>query len=563
MDQQWLNTYREEIGGFSNTIHSFAQGEIARKDYKGISGGFGSYAQRDAAKHMLRLRLPGGRVTPERLHFMAQAVQQYHVPFLKLTTCEAIQMHDLTPDEVPAIMEAAIPCGIITRGGGGDNPRNIQASPLTGVQPGEAFDVMPWAEAATEYLLSICRDIHMPRKLKVAFCNGVDDCVHTAFRDMGFVAQPDGTFKLYIAGGLGGGWRMGILAAESLPAEDVLYYIRGMITTFCQYGNYQNRARARTRFMQETLGPDELRRVFLENVAAAKADESLKLHLTPAAITKTGTGTLDDPRAIAQKQPGLYAVAYHPIGGRLIPEKMVQLDNLIELTGGIAPPKLYRYNRFVSATISAGLADGKTIGQGLDEMDKIAKETLDETFRTALTGDSKEYRESSSSLMFAFILAIVLIYLILAAQFESFKDPLIIMLTVPLAIAGALVFMYFGDITMNIFSQIGIIMLIGLVAKNGILIVEFANQKQEAGEDKMRAIKDASLQRLRPILMTSASTILGLIPLAFATGEGCNQRIAMGTAVVGGMLISTLLTMYIVPAIYSYVSTNRSKLKTE
>ena len=242
---------------------------------------------------------------------------------------------------------------------------------------------------------------------------------------------------------------------------------------------------------------------------------------------------------------------------------MVQLDNLIELTGGIAPPKLYRYNRFVSATISAGLADGKTIGQGLDEMDKIAKETLDETFRTALTGDSKEYRESSSSLMFAFILAIVLIYLILAAQFESFKDPLIIMLTVPLAIAGALVFMYFGDITMNIFSQIGIIMLIGLVAKNGILIVEFANQKQEAGEDKMRAIKDASLQRLRPILMTSASTILGLIPLAYATGEGCNQRIAMGTSVVGGMLISTLLTMYIVPAIYSYVSTNRSKLKTE
>lgn len=369
MDQQWLNTYREEIGGFSNTIHSFAQGEIARKDYKGISGGFGSYAQRDAAKHMLRLRLPGGRVTPERLHFMAQAVQQYHVPFLKLTTCEAIQMHDLTPDEVPAIMEAAIPCGIITRGGGGDNPRNIQASPLTGVQPGEAFDVMPWAEAATEYLLSICRDIHMPRKLKVAFCNGVDDCVHTAFRDMGFVAQPDGTFKLYIAGGLGGGWRMGILAAESLPAEDVLYYIRGMITTFCQHGNYQNRARARTRFMQETLGPDELRRVFLENVAAAKADESLKLHLTPAAITKTGTGTLDDPRAIAQKQPGLYAVAYHPIGGRLIPEKLVQLDNLLSTIPGcecrVAPNEtLYIINltadeaAAVQAVREANIPDG-------------------------------------------------------------------------------------------------------------------------------------------------------------------------------------------------------------
>ena len=242
---------------------------------------------------------------------------------------------------------------------------------------------------------------------------------------------------------------------------------------------------------------------------------------------------------------------------------MIQLDNLIELESGIAPPKLYRYNRFVSATISAGLADGKTIGQGLDEMDKIAKETLDDTFRTALAGDSKEYRESSSSLMFAFVLAILLIYLILAAQFESFKDPLIIMLTVPLAIAGALVFMYFGDITMNIFSQIGIIMLIGLVAKNGFLIVVFANQKQEAGEDKMSAIKDAALQRLRPILMTSASSVLGLFPLAFATGEGCNQRIAMGTAVVGGMVVSTLLTMYIVPAFYSYISTNRFKRLTE
>ena len=241
--------------------------------------------------------------------------------------------------------------------------------------------------------------------------------------------------------------------------------------------------------------------------------------------------------------------------------KMIQMDNLIELESSIAPPKLYRYNRFVSATISAGLADGKTIGQGLDEMDRIAKEVLDDTFRTSLSGDSKEFRESSSSLMFAFILALVLIYLILAAQFESFKDPFIIMLTVPLAIAGALIFMYFNDITMNVFSQIGIIMLIGLVAKNGILIVEFANLKQENGEDKVTAVHDAALQRLRPILMTSASTVLGLIPLAFATGEGCNQRIAMGIAVVGGMVVSTFLTMYIVPAVYSYISTNRINKK--
>ena len=241
--------------------------------------------------------------------------------------------------------------------------------------------------------------------------------------------------------------------------------------------------------------------------------------------------------------------------------EMIQMDNLIELTEGIAPPQLYRYNRFVAATVSAGLTEGKTIGEGLDAMDAIAAEVLDDTFRTALTGESKEYRESSSSLMFAFILALVLIYLILAAQFESFKDPFVIMLTVPLAVGGALLFMHFNGQTMNIYSQIGIIMLIGLVAKNGILIVEFANQKQETGIDKMQAIREAAIQRLRPILMTSVSTILGLVPLAFATGEGANGRIAMGISVVGGMLISTLLTMFIVPAVYTYISTNRINKK--
>ena len=242
--------------------------------------------------------------------------------------------------------------------------------------------------------------------------------------------------------------------------------------------------------------------------------------------------------------------------------EMIQMDNLVELQEGIAPPQLYRYNRFVAATVSAGLADGKTIGEGLDEMDKIASEVLDDTFRTALSGESKEYRESSSSLMFAFVLALVLIYLILAAQFESFKDPLIIMLTVPLAVGGALIFMQFTGQTMNIYSQIGIIMLIGLVAKNGILIVEFANQKQENGIDKGTAIREAAIQRLRPILMTSVSTILGLLPLAFASGEGANGRIAMGVSVVGGMLISTLLTMFIVPAVYTYISSNRIKKET-
>jgi len=241
--------------------------------------------------------------------------------------------------------------------------------------------------------------------------------------------------------------------------------------------------------------------------------------------------------------------------------QMLQLDNFVTLQETVAPPQLYRYNRFISATVSSGLNKGYTIGDGLDELDRIAKETLNGSFRTALSGESKEFRESSSSLMFALILALIMIYLVLAAQFESFKDPFVVMFTVPLAIAGALMYMSFKGITMNIFSQIGIIMLIGLVAKNGILIVEFANQRQHAGSDKMDAIHSASVQRLRPILMTSISTILGLVPLVLASGEGANSRIAMGVAVIGGMVLSTFMTLYVVPAMYSFISTNLKNKK--
>ena len=242
--------------------------------------------------------------------------------------------------------------------------------------------------------------------------------------------------------------------------------------------------------------------------------------------------------------------------------KMIQMDNLVELEESVAPPQLYRYNRFNSATVSAGLSPGYSLGESIDEMDRIAKETLDDTFRTALEGESRNFRESSSSLMFAFLLALVLIFLILSAQFESFKDPFVVMLTVPLAVTGALFFMWMFGVTMNIYSQIGIIMLIGLVAKNGILIVEFANQRQEAGMSKLNAIQGASVQRLRPILMTSVSTILGLLPLALAFGEGANGRIAMGVAVIGGLLVSTLLTLFVVPAMYMFISTTRSKETT-
>jgi multidrug efflux pump len=241
--------------------------------------------------------------------------------------------------------------------------------------------------------------------------------------------------------------------------------------------------------------------------------------------------------------------------------ELIQLDNLIRLEESSTPPQLFRYNRFVSATVSAGLSKGYTLGQGIEEMDKISSEILNpDHFSTTLSGQSKDFVESTSSLLFAFMLALVLIYLVLAAQFESFRDPLIIMLTVPLALIGALVSLWAGGVTMNIFSQIGLIMLIGLVSKNGILIVEFANQRRASGLDKLSAVKEASASRFRPILMTSMSTILGVLPMVFASGAGAESRISMGIAVAGGLIFSTFFTLFIIPAMYLYISSNKYSL---
>lgn len=332
VDSKWLQTYREEIETFSGKIQDFQEGKIDKKDYKGYSGGMGSYAQRDPSKHMLRLRLPAGRLTMERLKFLADTVEKYQVRRLKLTTCETVQLHDLAAEQVPAIMAEAAEAGILCRGGGGDNPRNVMCSPLSGVQKGEAFDPSPYAAAVTDYLLSICRDIHMPRKLKIAFSNGVDDSVHSAFRDMGFRAQADGTFSLRIAGGLGAtGHRMGVLVDEAVDPRDVLYYVRAMVDTFCRHGNYENRAKARTRFMQDTLGPEGLKEAFLKNVEALKAQGGLEISGLEALADVCGGGeTLDHPRAVPQKQPGLYAVKYHPIGGLLPVDKPAQLYDVMK-----------------------------------------------------------------------------------------------------------------------------------------------------------------------------------------------------------------------------------------
>lgn len=237
--------------------------------------------------------------------------------------------------------------------------------------------------------------------------------------------------------------------------------------------------------------------------------------------------------------------------------RLISLDNLVYMTETSTPPQLYRYDRFVAATVSANPAKGKTISQALDEMDRISDKILDENFKTALSGSSKDFVESSSSLLFAFIFALVFIYLVLSAQFESFRDPLIIMFTVPLALIGALLSLWYFGQTMNIFSQIGIIMLVGLVSKNGILIVEFANQRKAEGLKMHEAIVEAATARFRPILMTSLSTILGILPMALATGAGSESRIAMGIAVVGGMIFATGLTLYVIPAIYTYLSASK------
>jgi multidrug efflux pump len=240
--------------------------------------------------------------------------------------------------------------------------------------------------------------------------------------------------------------------------------------------------------------------------------------------------------------------------------QLVQLDNLVTVVEKSTPPQLYRFNRFVSATVSANLAEGFTIGDGLDEMDRIAAEVLDDSFATDVSGPSKEFRESSNSLIFAFLFALVLIYLVLSAQFESFLDPLTIMFTVPLAIFGALLTLWAFDFTLNIFSQIGIIMLIGLVTKNGILIVEFANQRKASGMDVKEAIYGAAVARFRPILMTSLSTILGILPIALALGAGAESRVPMGAAVIGGLAFATILTLFIIPAIYTYLTSKEGRL---
>jgi hydrophobe/amphiphile efflux-1 (HAE1) family protein len=243
--------------------------------------------------------------------------------------------------------------------------------------------------------------------------------------------------------------------------------------------------------------------------------------------------------------------------------QMVSLDNLVDIGFQSRPPSLLRYNRYTSATVEASTAPGFTIGDGVNEMRKIAAEVLDESFSTELAGSASDYAESSDSTTIIFIFALILVYLTLAAQFESFRDPLTIMLTVPLALTGAVLTLWVFGQTLNIFSQIGMIVLVGIVTKNGILIVEFANQKRDEGLTLIEAATVAATQRFRPILMTSLSTVLGALPIALAMGDSSTSRIPMGLTIIGGLILALILTLYVIPALYSYIASKENKIINE
>ena len=340
--EQLLKEFRDDIAQFREMTEKFYANEVSVKEYKGFSGGFGSYAQKGGTASMLRLRLPGGRIDKEKLKFIVDSIQEYGIEKVHVTTCQTVQFHNLSMETVCEIMEKAFDVGIITRGGGGDFPRNVMVSPLSGVEQGEYFDVMPYALAVSDYLLGIIKTVKMPRKLKVCFSNSPANEPHATFRDLGFVAKPDGTFDVYSAGGLGNNPRMGVKVAGQISPSEVLYYVKAMVETFVAYGNYESRAKARTRYMQETLGVEGYRRAYLEKLEQVKAGEDMTIRVSPCPVTKDGSEFVGRDgayrpvqggrysRVIPQKQEGLYALAYHPIGGAPQASKFAEIYETIQ-----------------------------------------------------------------------------------------------------------------------------------------------------------------------------------------------------------------------------------------
>lgn len=324
------NNLKTKLKEFREKTAEFAAGNISVKDYKGFSGYFGSYAQRGAKNSMLRLRILGGQLSLEALNSIIELCDKYNIENLHCTTCQTIQLHDIPFSDVADIMEDAIESGFFTLGGGGDFPRNVMVSPLSGVQKGENFDVSPYAKEAADFLLSQLGNVKMPRKLKVCFSNSPENAVHATFRDLGFVSRPDGLFDVYCAGGMGANPKMGVKVKEAAQPSQALYYIKAMIALFCKYGNYENRAKARTRYMQDVLG-DKLTDEFNIQLNDAINQGGLDINPQTAEITKTGDDEeIDSIRVIPQKQRGLYAVICHTVGGKLTPDMLKRIYDTIK-----------------------------------------------------------------------------------------------------------------------------------------------------------------------------------------------------------------------------------------
>ena len=311
------NKQRNEIIEFSKVCESYYNGELSIPQYKSLSGGFGTYSERGHKTGMLRLRIPAGDLSVSKLKFILDEIEKYNIERLHITTNQSIQLHHLAPSVITDVMLEAFDFGITTRGGGGDNPRNVLCSPLSGVEKGEYFDVMPYAKAVSDYLTGLIGTIKLPRKLKVAFSNSIENIPHATYRDMGFVANANHRFDLYTAGGLGVNPEMGIKTAENIDPNDILYYIQTMVQVFMKYGNYENRAKARTRYIPRTIGVDKYLSEFNLILNELKNTEDLTLNVQSAEISKKGNGSIakSDKNIIEQKQAGLYAVKYHPMLG--------------------------------------------------------------------------------------------------------------------------------------------------------------------------------------------------------------------------------------------------------
>lgn len=326
-------SWKADMPAFREKTNAFFNGEVDKNAYKGFSGLYGSYAQKGGQASMLRLRMTGGRINKDKLKFIADSIEKYSVDKVHFTTCQTVQLHNLGPEAVCDIMEAALDHDIVTMGGGGDFPRNVMVSPLSGVEVGEYFDVWPYAKAAGDYLMTFIKAEKLPRKLKVGFSNSPANETHATFRDLGFVAREDGCFDVYSAGGLGNNPRLGLKVAEKVDPSKILYYVCAMRDTFMAYGNYEQRNKARTRYMQEVLGEEGYISAYREKLdQVMKSGVKLDLQIETVETAKKGSGSAvcAEPRVIAQKKDGLYAVAYHPVGGCPAPAKFGEIYNVIK-----------------------------------------------------------------------------------------------------------------------------------------------------------------------------------------------------------------------------------------